>query len=139
MGFVDSGQGYGSLIELPEVSGTGVEVLTELTEVPGIVAQGVQNAQKFRAGIKHAAPVPRVLWHESYRTSRISGYGHESLEELPEVPGTGMKVLTELPEFSGIVARAYINNRINYSGRYENVVPVPRVFVAQAYRISGYG
>ena len=33
VGFVDSGQGYGNLTELPEVSGTGMEVL--------------QNSQKF--------------------------------------------------------------------------------------------
>ena len=38
VGFVDSGQGYGSLAQLAEVSGTGMEVL--------------QNSQKFR-----------VLWH----------------------------------------------------------------------------
>ena len=66
--FVDLGEGYDSLIELPGVSGTGIEVLkksqkfrvlwhgrTELTEVPGgnkncftrtpgIVARGIHNS-----------------------------------------------------------------------------------------------
>ena len=36
-GFVDSGQGYGSLAELPEVPGTGMNVL--------------QNSQKFRVRV----------------------------------------------------------------------------------------
>ena len=72
VGFMDSGQGFRSLTELPEVSGTCMEVLqisqkfrvlchgpAELTEVPrryekcctrtpGIVARGVQNLQKFQ-------------------------------------------------------------------------------------------
>ena len=73
--FVDSGYGYESLTELPEVSGTGLEVLqnfqklrvlwhgrTGLTEVPGgyercctrtpgVVARGVHNSQKFRVRV----------------------------------------------------------------------------------------
>ena len=40
---------------------------------------GVQNSQKFRAGTKKAAPVPRV-----FGTGRT---------ELAEVQGTGMNVL----------------------------------------------
>ena len=72
---MDSALGYGSLAELPEVSGTGMKVLqnfqkfrvlwhgrTELAEVPGgykrcctltpgIVARGVQNSQKFRVRV----------------------------------------------------------------------------------------
>ena len=65
---------------------------SELTEVPGIVARAYRT-HKFRAGTKHVVPVPRVLWDGSYRTHRNSGYGYESLTELPEVWGTGMKVL----------------------------------------------
>ena len=63
---------------------------------------------------------------KSYRISRSSGYGCECLAELPEVPGT--------------VARAY--RTFKSSGRYKYDVPVPRVFVAPAYRSSrssGYG
>ena len=48
----------------------------------------LQNFQKFR-----------VLWHGSYRTHRSSEYGYESLTELPEVPGTGMKVLHNFQNF----------------------------------------
>ena len=48
---------------------------------------GVNNSQKFRAGAKHAVPVPRGVWNGSYITYRSSGYGYESLTELPEVPG----------------------------------------------------
>ena len=81
---MDSGQGYGSLVELPEVSGTGMEVLqssqkfrvlwhgrAELTEVPG--------------RYKNTAPVPRVLWHG--RT------------DLTEVPDTGMDVAQNSQKF----------------------------------------
>ena len=63
----------------------------------------------------------------SYITHRSSGYGFESLAELPEIPGIGAHGRTELTEVSS---------------RYENAVPVPRVFVALAYRTSrssGYG
>ena len=89
------GYGYGSVTELPEVPGLWHRH-TELTEVPGgyktlwtrtpdIVARilqnsqkflvcgtGIQNSQKFRAGTKHDVPVPRVLWHGSYRTMHIA-------------------------------------------------------------------
>ena len=68
VGFVDSGKGYGSLAERPEVSGTSMDVL--------------QNSQKFR-----------VLWHGAYRAYRSSGYGYECPTELTEVPGTGVRVL----------------------------------------------
>ena len=75
VGLVDSGQGYGSLTELPQVSGTGMKVLhnfqkfrvlwhgrTKLAELPGgykwcctrtpgIVARGVHNSQKFRVRV----------------------------------------------------------------------------------------
>ena len=81
------------------------------------------------------------MWHGFYRTQKIRcGYGYEGLTEVPEVSGTGMKVLqnfknsrvlwhgrTELPEVPG---------------RYKHAVPMPRVFVAPAYRASrsaGYG
>ena len=58
----------------------------------GYCGMGVQNSQKFRASTKNAVPVPRVLWHEAYRTHRTSGYGYDPTE-LTEVPGTSMKVL----------------------------------------------
>ena len=57
---------------------------------------------------------PVRVWG-SYRTFRSSGYGTEVL-------------LTEVP---GIVARAYRTHK-----SYESDIPVPRVFVALAYRTS---
>ena len=65
----------------------------------GYCATCVYNSQKFRAGTKHPLPVPRVLWDGSYRIHMNSGYGYESLTELPEVPGTGMKVLQNFQKF----------------------------------------
>ena len=50
----------------------------------------------------------RVRVWGSYRTYRSSGYGYASVTELAEVPG-----------------------------RYKHAVPVPRVFVARAYKASG--
>ena len=58
----------------------------------------------------------------------------------PEVAGTGMKVFQNFQEF-----RVLWHGRTELTGvpgRYENAVPVPRVFVALAYRTSrtsGYG
>ena len=74
---MDSGYGYGSLTEFPEVSGTGMKVL--------------QNFQEFR-----------VLWHGVYRTHRSSGYGYECRTELAGVPGTGINVRQNLQKlFAG--------------------------------------
>ena len=36
---MDSGYGYGSLTELPEAPGTGIEVSQKITDVPGVVAR----------------------------------------------------------------------------------------------------
>ena len=62
------------------------------------------------------------------------------LAELTEVPGTGMNVLQNFQNF-----RVLWHGRTELPevpGRYKNAVPVPRVFVAPAYRTSrssGYG
>ena len=75
----------------------------------------IQKSQKFR--VRAWGP---------YRTYRSFGYGYESVAELTGVPG--------------IVARA--SELTEVPGRYKNVVPVPRVLVARAYRAyrsSGYG
>ena len=55
--------------------------LTELTEVPGIVAR----AYKTHISYKNDTPVPRVFVPLAYRTSRSSGYGYECPRELTEV------------------------------------------------------
>ena len=104
------GHGYGSVTELTQVPGIVARAYRShrssgriqkcCTRTPGIVARGLQNSHKFRV---------RVLM--SYRTHRSSGYGYESLTERPEVPG--------------IAARAYRITEV--PGRYKNAVPVPLV------------
>ena len=49
------------LTELPELPGTGTEVLQSVPRSSGYCGTGVQASQKFRAGTKHAVAVPRVL------------------------------------------------------------------------------
>ena len=66
-------------------SGYGYGSRTKLPEVPGIVAQAFSNSQKFRAGTKHAVPLPRVMWH--------------GRPENPQVPGTGMNVVQNFQKF----------------------------------------
>ena len=61
--------------------GYGYGSVTELTEVPGIVARAYRT-QTFRAGTNNAVSVPRVLSHGAYRTYRSSGYGYECPTEL---------------------------------------------------------
>ena len=100
----------------------------------GYCGTGVHNSQKFRAGKKSAVTVPRVLWDGTYRTYRSSGYGYECGTELPEVPGTGTKVLQNFQTF-----RVLWHGRTELTevpGRYENAVPVPQIFVALTYRTN---
>ena len=49
------------------------ESVTELTEVPGIVARAYRTHKSYKSDI----PVPRVFVALSYRTYRSSGYGYE--------------------------------------------------------------
>ena len=64
-------------------------VFTELTEVPGIVAQ----ASELTYVIKMIYPYPGYLWH--WRA------------ELPEVPGTGMNVVQNFQKFRVRVQMSY--------------------------------
>ena len=48
----------------------------------GYCGTGVQNSQKFRAGIKNAVPVTRVFVALAYRTYRSSGYGYDVVHNL---------------------------------------------------------
>ena len=97
-----------SLTELTEVPGKGMGFLQNLQKFrvrarksyrtsrnSGYRETGVQNPQKFRAGTKHAVPVPRVLCPRAYRTYRSFRYGYECTH-FPEVPGTGMNILQNL-------------------------------------------
>ena len=65
----------------------------------GYCGTGAQNSHKFRAGIKSAVPVPRVLVARAYRASTSSGYGNECRSELAEVSGTSTNVLQNLQKF----------------------------------------
>ena len=106
-------------------TGTGMEVLQN-SQGSGYCGTGAQNSHKFRAGTKNAVPVPRILWHGAYITHRSSGYGYESLTELPEVPG--------------IVARVYRTYRS--SGQIQKCCTRAPGIVARSYRSyrsSGYG
>ena len=105
----------------------------------GYCGGGIQNSQKFRAGTKHAVPVPRILWHGSCRTHK-NCTGLKVVQNFQKFRVRGYESLTEVPEVPGIVARAYRTSRS--LGRYKHAVPVSRVFVAPAYRTSiysGYG
>ena len=100
------------LAEVTEAPGKGMMIFQNFQNVrvrvrksyrtfrsSGYCGTGVQSSQKFRAGTKHAVPIPRVLWPREYSTSRSSGYGYECRTEIPEVPGTGMKVLQNFQKF----------------------------------------
>ena len=75
-----SGLGFGGLTELTEFR-VRYGSVTELTEVPGIVARAYRTHIRYKNDI----PVPRVLVALAYRTSRSSGYGYECPTELTEV------------------------------------------------------
>ena len=81
--------------EVIEVPGKGMGILQNLLKFlvrvqkcyrtyrsSGYCGTGVQNSQKFRAGIKMLYPYPGYLWHER--------------AELTEVPGTGSSVVQNL-------------------------------------------
>ena len=103
--------------------GYGYGSVTGLPEVPGVVAQ-------------------------AYRTHRSSGRVQNMLYPYPVYCGTGLTGLTEVP---GTGMKVLQNFRILWRGRtelpevpsrYKYAAPVPRVFVAPAYRTSrssGYG
>ena len=62
------------------------------------------------------------------------GYCGTGLTELTEVPGTGIKVLQSLQNFRVLWHRR--TELPEVPDMYKNAVPVPRVFVAPAYRTS---
>ena len=80
--------------------------------------------------------VPRVLCQSRTEVTEVSGKGIGVLQNLQKFR-TRYGSVAELTEVSGIVARACITHV-----SYKNDIPVPRVFVALAYRTSrssGYG
>ena len=81
---MDSGYGYGSLTEVPEVSGTSREChRTHRSSGHGM--EVIHNSQKFQARYTNVVPVPWVLWH--------------GLTELTEVPGTDMNIVHNSHKF----------------------------------------
>ena len=85
--------------------GYGYGSVTELTEVPGIVARAYITHRFSGQVQKNVVPVPRVLWHGAYRTHRSSsGYERQQTHRSSRY---GYESLTELTEVPGIVARAY--------------------------------
>ena len=87
-----------------------MEVLAELTEVPGIVARSYITTQ-----------VPDGYKKCCTRTPGIVARG----VQITEVPGTGMKVLQNCHKF-----RVLWHGRTELTevpGSYKNAVPVPRV------------
>ena len=83
--------------------------------------------------------VPRVLCHSLIEVIEVPGKGMD-LQELTEAPGMGTKVLQNSQKL-----RVLWHGRTELAevpGRYKYAAPVPRVFVARAYRAyrsSGYG
>ena len=80
--------------------GYGNGSVTELTEVPGILARGVHNSRAFR-------------------------YGHERDTELIKLAGTGMKVIQNFQKCR--ILRHWRTRFTNVPGRYKYAVSVPRV------------
>ena len=119
--------------------GYGYGSVTEITEVPGIVARAYRTH--------------RSSGQVQERLYRFPGYCGTRLTELTEVPGTGMNVVQNFLKFRVRMKvlqnfqkfRVLWHGRTELTevpGRYENAAPVPGIFVALAYRIyrsSGYG
>ena len=95
----------------------------------------LQNLQKFRV-LRHRhtelTEVPVRVQSMMYPYPGYCGTGMKVLTEFPEVPCTGMKVLRNFQNF-----RVLWHGRTELPeipGRYEHALPVPRVFMAPAYR-----
>ena len=79
-----SGYGYESLAQVPEVQGTGMEVLQSILNFR-VLWHGRTELSELSSGYKHAVPVPWVFVAPSCRTHRTSGYGYECPPEVTEV------------------------------------------------------
>ena len=124
----------------PRSFGYGDGGVAEFPEVLGIAARAYKTHRSSGRGQNVMYPCPGYCGAWSSEHIENSGYGYECPTGLTEVPGTGMKVLQKFQEF-----RVLWHGRTELPevpGRYKNAVPVPRVFVALAYRTyinSGYG
>ena len=138
-------EGMGVLQNSQKVSGTGMDLLQNFQKFRVLWHRySLQNSRKFRAGTKHAVPVPRVLWHRSYKTHRSSRNGCESLNELPQVPGTGMKVLQNFQNFR-VLWHTDVQNFQKFRAGTNTLYPYPgslwhrRTELQLTARSSGYG
>ena len=80
-------------------SGYGYGSVTEITDVPGIVARAHRTHTSPGQVQKYSTRTPDIV-ARAYRTYRSSGYEYEGRTELTEGPGTGMNILQNLQEFS---------------------------------------
>ena len=119
--------------------GYGYGKVTDLTEVPGIVARAYITHRSSGRVQKCCTRTPRIVaW--GVQTHKRSGYGYACPTELTEAPGTGMTVLHNFRNFR--VLWHGCTELTEVPGRYEKAVPVPRVCAELAYRTyrsSGHG
>ena len=96
------------------------------TGLPGYYSKGI--------------PAPRVFCHYLTEVTEVPSKGMGILQNLLKL-WYGYESVTELTEVPGIVARAYKPHRTPVKVQ-KCCTPVPRIFVARAYRAyrsSGYG
>ena len=105
------GCGYESVTELPEVPGivarayktcrSSFRIQKVLYSYPGIVARGVVNSQKFRVRVlisyrTNISLGTGMKFLQNFRMFRVLCYGRT---QLTEAPGAGMNVLQSLQEY----------------------------------------
>ena len=93
--------------------GYGHGSVTELTEVLGIVARAYRTRRT-------SGRVQNMLY-------TYPGFCGTGITELTEISGSGMKVLKNFQKF--LVLWHGRTELAKVPGRYENAVPVPRVFI----------
>ena len=82
------------------IFGEGYEDLTEVPEVPGIVALPYRNHRSSERVQNIMYLYPRCCGHGRTGLPEVPGTGLNVVQELPKVPGTGMNALQNLQRFS---------------------------------------
>ena len=80
-------------------SGLGYKTLTELTEVPGIVARAYRTHRSSGHVQTRCTGTPGIVKRGVQNLQKFS-VGYEGRTELTEVPGTGIKPLQNSQKFS---------------------------------------
>ena len=83
--------------------GYGYGSVTELTQVPGIVARSCSTHRIF-GRVQNAVPVPRLLWHGR---TEVSGTGMNVARNSQKVFCTGMDVVQNSQKFWVRLIRKY--------------------------------